>query len=274
MDLERMWPRNETWSLVFHLGLLVCLFTTVLASIAFGSGGVRVNSWQEAVRFAHAEIHKNAGLDERLENYARLASDLSARIEFLDRAQLAMDGVKALRGVNVPLVGDGWQILLTLLGLASVDGAKALDRLEEVLRELTELKSSLDGLSDLPRAARAAREFEADPSRCTLKMLALTSSTATSSMSQLHTDLGRVVDPLDDVSGKLGGLVRGLRSVAGAGVPVVSDAAKLAADNIDLVQEPMLELRDDLKQLHQDIGADAKMLEKIQKAVRQARERE
>jgi hypothetical protein len=274
MNTERMWPRNETWSLVFHLALLVCLFTTVLASIAFGSGGVRVNSWEEAIRFAHAEVSKNAGLDERLENYARLAADLSARIEFLDRAQLALDGVNALRGVNVPLVGDGWQILLTLLGLASVDGAKALDKLEEVLRELTELKSSLDGLAGLPRAARAAREFEADPSRCTLKMLALTSSTATPAMSQIHADLDRVVKPLDDVSGKLGGLVRGLRSVAGVGIPAVSDAAKLAADNIGLVQQPMLELRDDLKQLHQDIGADAKMLEKIHQAVRQARERQ
>ncbi len=271
---ERMWPRNETWSLVFHLGLLVCLFTTTLASIVFGSGGVKVDSWDEAVRLSHAELEKNAGLDERLENYARLATDLSARIEFLDRAQLAMQAINALRDVNVPLLGNGWQTLLALLGLVSVDGAKVMDRLEKVLRELTELKSSLDGLSGLPQAARAAREFEADPSRCTLKMLALTSATATPSMAQLYADLGQVMNPLNDVAGKLGGLVRGLRSVAGLGIPAVSDAAGLAAENIGLIEEPMLELRDGLEQLHQDIGTDAQMLQKIHKAVRRARERE
>jgi hypothetical protein len=271
---ERMWPRNETWSLVFHLGLLVCLFTTTLTSIVFGSGGIEVNSWDEAVRLSHAELDKSKGLDERLENYARLATDLSARIEFLDQAQLAMQAIDTLHDVNVPLVGSGWQILLALLGLVSVDGAKVMDKLEQVLRELTELKSSLDGLSGLPQAARAAREFEADPSRCTLKMLALTSATATPSMGQLYADLGQVLEPLDDVAGKLGGLVRGLRSVAGLGIPAVSDVAGLAAENIGLIEEPILELRDDLEQLHQDIGADARMLENIQKATRRARERE
>ncbi len=269
-----MWPRNETWSLVFHLGLLVCLFTTVLTSIAFGSDGVRVNSWDEAVRFAHAELEKNAGLDERLENYARLAANLSAKIEFVDQARMAIEVVNTLRDVNVPLVGDGWRILLELLALVSVDGAKVMDELEKVLRELTELKSSLDGLSGLPEAARAAREFEADPSRCTLKMLALNSATATPSMTQLYADLNEVVGPLKDVAGKLGGLVRGLRSVASAGIPAVSDAAGLAADNIGRIEEPMLELRDSLDQLQQDIGTDAQMLENIQQAARRARERE
>ncbi|MCP4517747.1 MAG: hypothetical protein GY824_21280, partial [Delftia sp.] len=219
-------------------------------------------------------LEKNAGLDERLENYGRLAADFSAKIEFLDRARLAIEVINKLRDVDVPLVGDGWRVFLELLALVSVDGAKVLDKLEKVLRELTEPQSSLDSLSGLPKAARAAREFEADPGRCTLKMLALTSATATPSMSQLHADLGRVVKPLNDVAGKLGGLVRGLRSVAGAGIPAVSDGAKLAAENIGLIEEPMLELSTGLDQLYQDIGADAQMLQNIQKAARQARERE
>jgi hypothetical protein len=91
-------------------------------------------------------------------------------------------------------------------------------------------------------------------------------------MRRLHADLGEVLDPLKDVAGNLSGLLNGLRTVAGAGIPVVSEAARRVAGGLRPIEEPLLELRDGLDQLHQGTGDDAQVLERLQEAVRQARE--
>jgi hypothetical protein len=174
----------------------------------------------------------------------------------------------------VPLIGNGWQILLALLSLATVDGAKIIAKLEEILRRLAELKGSLDSLAGFPELADGVRAFRAEPSRRTLETVSAASATATPSLTRLHTDLGEVLDPLKDVAGNLSGLLTGLRSAAEADVPVVSDAARRAAEGIGPIEEPLLALRDGLDQLYQDIGADTQLLENIQEAVRQAKEHE
>jgi hypothetical protein len=89
---------------------------------------------------------------------------------------------------------------------------------------------------------------------------------------QVHADLEGILDPLTDVSGNLSALIEGLRAASGAGIPVVSDAAQRAVEGIGPIREPLLNLRSGLDQLHQDIGADVVVLERIQEAVRQARE--
>ncbi len=231
-----------------------------------------MRSWEEAINFAQAELEAAGDLEGRLEGYVRTAARLSASIDALDRARPALELIGQLRDVQVPLLGDGWQILLALLSLVSVDGARIITRLEDTLRTLTELKSSLEDLTGLPAVAEAVRAFRADPARQALVALAGASATATPSLTRLHANLGQVLDPLKDVAGNLSGLVKGLRGVAGAGIPAVSDTARQAAERIGAIEEPLLELRDGLDQLHGDIAADAKVLERVQEAVRQARE--
>jgi hypothetical protein len=231
-----------------------------------------VRSWEEAINFAQKELDAAGDLEGRLDRTAETAIGLSAKIDLLDQARPALELIAQLRDVNIPLIGSGWQILLLLLSLATVDGAKIIAKLEEILRSLSELKGSLDGLSSLPSVATAVREFRAEPNRRTLVALAMTSSGATPSMRQLHGDLGEVLDPLKDVAGGMSGLVGGLQSAAEAGIPAVSDTARLAAERIGLIEEPLLTLRDGLDRLHQSIAADANTLERIQEAVRQARE--
>jgi hypothetical protein len=257
-----------------HLALLVCLLTTSLGVVGCRSGGVRVRSWEEAITFAQTELEAAGDLEGRLEKYAQTASSLSENIDVLEQARPAMQLIGQLRDVHVPLIGNGWQIMLALLSLATVDGAKVLAKLEETLRSLTELKGSLDNLADLPAVAEAIRAFRADPSRRSLGALSAAGAAATTSLHQLHTDLSEILGPMGDVADNLGGLIRGLRSAAEAGVPVISDAACRAVNGIGPIEEPLLALRDRLDQLHQDIGADVEVLERIQEAVRQAREHE
>jgi hypothetical protein len=231
-----------------------------------------VRSWDEAVRFVQTELAGVGDLEGRLEGYARTAADLSDRIDLLDRARPALELIDQLRDVQVPLIGNGWQILLALLSLATVDGAKIIAKLEEILRTLAELKGSLDSLAGLPELADAVRAFRVEPNRRTLEAMSAASATATPSLRRLHTDLGEVLDPLKDVAGNLGGLLTGLRSAAEVDVPVVSDAARRAAEGIGPIEEPLLALRDGLDQLYQDVGVDTQLLEQIQEAVRQAKE--
>jgi hypothetical protein len=231
-----------------------------------------VQSWDKAVGFAQTELAGVGDLEGRLEDYAHTAADLSDRIDLLDQARPALELIAQLRDVEVPLIGNGWQILLALLSLATVDGAKIIAKLEEILRTLTELKGSLDSLAGLPDLADAVRAFRAEPSRQTLEAISAASATATPSLTRLHTDLGEVLDPLKDVAGGLSGLLLGLRSAARADIPVVSDAAGRAAEGIGSIQEPLLALRDGLDQMYQDIGVDNQVLENIQEVVRQARE--
>lgn len=233
-----------------------------------------MRSWEEAVRFAQAELKAAGDLEGRLEGYARTASNLSEKIDLLDQARPALELIGQLRELQVPLMGNGWQILLALLSLATVDGAKIIAKLEETLGKLTELKDSLDNLSGLEAVADAGRAFRADPSRGTLAALSTTSAAATPSLLRLQADLSPVLDGVEDIAGKLNGLVGGLRGVAGVDIPVISDAARHAAERIGLIEDPMLSLRDGLNQLHQNIKADVVVLETIQEAVRQAREHE
>ena len=255
-----------------HLTLLVCILTTSLGAIACRPGGIR--SWEEAIRFAKTELHAAGDLEARLEGYARTAASLGGRIELLDQARPALELIGRLRDVHVPLIGNGWLILLSLLSLATVDGAKIIAKLEEILNNLTRLKASLDNMDGLKEVADAARAFRADPNRRALATLSASSATAMPPLRQLEVDLGEVLDPLGDVAGNLGGLVRGLRVAADAGIPVISDVAGQAAERIGLIEAPLLTLREGLSQLHQDIGTDVEVLEKIQDAVRQAREHE
>jgi ABC-type transporter Mla subunit MlaD len=164
--------------------------------------------------------------------------------------------------------------LLALLSLATVDGAKIIAKLEQTLGALIKLKDSLDNLSGLPELADVVRGFRVNPNRRTLADLSSTSASATPSLRQLHTDLGELLEPLTEVADNLGDLLRGLRAVSDTGVPVISDAARQAVEGIDPIEEPLLALRDGLDQLHQNIEADAEILERIQEAVRLAREHE
>jgi len=233
-----------------------------------------VRTWDDAVAYAQDELEKAGDLEGRLEGYVETAARLSAQIDAVEQARPALDAIQKLRGVNVPLVGDGWQILLALLSLATVDGAKILARLEEVLRTLAELNQSLDNLSGLTDTADALRAFRVDPSPRALAVVADASATATPGLSQLQSDLDRVLKPLKDVAGNLSGLVKGLQGAADAHIPLVSDAAHTAAERIGSIERPLIELRDDLEQLHRDASADIKALERIQEAVRKAREKE
>jgi hypothetical protein len=273
--------RKDAIRNTLNLILLVCFLTTSLGISGCRSGGIRVRSWEEAIQFAQTELDaaddplasgSRQSLEDRLDAYAQTAARLSAQIVLLDQARPALELINRLHEFKVPLIGNGWQILLFLLGMATVDGAKIIGKLEEILRELTELKSSLDELVGLPAVADAVRDFRAEPSPRTLGALADHSAATTPSMRRLHADLGEVLEPLKDVAGNISGLVRGLRGAAAAGVPGVSDAAREAAERIGPIEEPLLNLRDGLDQLHQGIDTDTEVLERIQEAVRQARE--
>jgi hypothetical protein len=255
--------------------LVVCIFTTSLAGFAgCRSGGIRVESWDEAIAYTQAELAKSGDLEGRLSGYDRTAAQHSANIDLLDQAQPALQLIDDLRDVQVPLIGNGWQILLALLSLASVDGAKIITRLEETLRSLGELKHSLDYLNALPETVDAVRAFRTEPTRRKLSTLYWASKSATPSMWRLHAELGEVLVPIEDVADNFSGLMRGLSSAADADVPVVSDAAREATERLEVIEEPLLALRDDLKGLHLGIEADSRVLEDIQEAVRQAREHE
>lgn len=255
----------------FRALLLVCIVTVLLSGIACSSDGVRVRSWKEAIDYTQTELAASGDIEGRLEGYDQKAAKLSEKIEVLDQARPALDMIETLRDVQVPLVGNGWQILLSLVGMATVDGAQVIDRLERTLSSLTDLKYSLDHLNGLPAVSEAANKFRNEPTRHTLTSLSWNSISATPSLHRLRAELEKILGPLEDATRHLGGLVRGLQSAAGAGVPVVSDVAQYAADRIGPIEEPMLVLRDGLAELDKSIDADVQVLENIQEAVRQAR---
>jgi hypothetical protein len=252
--------------------LLVCIVGVVQGGIACSSDDIRIQSWEEAIDYAQSELAAADDLEDRLEDYDQKAAHLSETIDLIDQAGPALDLIETLREVQVPLVGNGWQILLSLLGMATADGAKIIDRLVRTLRSLADLKYSLDHLNGLPAVSEAVRAFRSAPARSTLSSLTWTSISATPSLQRLRIELEKTLSPLDDATRNLGGLVRGLQSAAGAGIPVVSDAAQFAAERIGPIEEPMVALHNGLAELERSIEADIQVLENIQEAFRQARQ--
>jgi hypothetical protein len=256
-----------------HVVLLVCLLTTWPGVVACRSG-IRVRSWGEAISFAQEELDGAGDLEGRLEAYARIAGPLAESIRIVDQARPALDLITGLRQVEVPLIGNGWQVLLALLSVATIDGAQVVRQLEEVLRGLAELRSSLNGLGDLPGLAEEISNFRTDPSRQTLEALSSASAGATPALVRVQADLGRVATPLEDVAGNLSGLLEGLRFAAEAGIPAISGVARTGAERIGLIEEPLLALSGRVGELYQSVEADARTLAHIQEAVRQVADRE
>jgi hypothetical protein len=253
----------------FHAFIIVCTLTIPLAGAVSCRSGV--GSWEEAIRFAQTELDAAGDLAARLDGYEQTAAELSDKIDLLDQARPALELIDKLRDVEVPLVGNGWQILLSLVGLVTADGAKIIGTLEDVLRELAELKHSLDYLNGLSAVAEETRAFRGEPTRRTLLALSSTSASATPSMRRLHAEMGEILNPINDVTNGIGGLIGGLRGASDANVPVVSDAAGEAAERLVLIEAPLQSVRDDLKVLYEGMEADAETLERIQEVVRQAK---
>ena len=240
--------------------------------MACRSEGIPVRSWDDAVAFAQDELARSGDLEERLEGYAQTASRLSAQIAQIERVRPALEAVQRLRDLRVPLIGNGWQILLTLVGLVTVDGAKLLAHLEETLRICDALKQNLDNLQGLSDTAHALRAFRATPTPRNLEAVARASALAVPSMTALHADLGRVLPPLDEMADGLGNLVKGLRAAAAVGIPGVSDAAGTAAERIGQIEPSLVQVRDGLRRMRTEMGADLDTLKRIQRAVQLARE--
>jgi hypothetical protein len=256
---------------VLQRSILFCLLTASIVSPGCRPGGVRVRTWEEAVALAQEELSTAGDIEGRLEGYAGIAADLGDRIDAIERARPALDLVQTLRGVQVPLLGDGWDILLGLISVATIDGARILGKLEETLTGLLRLKDSLGQLSVLPDTAQALRGFRARPERATLAALSDAAAGATPAMRQVQGDIGNVSKPLDEVTTNFDRLLSGLRWAAAAEIPVVSDAARRAVDGLTPIQEPLQSLNNRLAQLELELGEDAGRLERIQEAVRQVR---
>jgi hypothetical protein len=257
-----------------RLILFFCVLTTATLPAACRSGGIQVGSWEEAVLYAQEALAEAGDLEGRLEHYAGLAGRLGANMEAVERARPAAEAVGQLHGVNVPLIGDGWEILLVLVSMATLDGARVLGRLEATLTGLVRMKNGLDGLAGLGTVAAAARTFRAEPNPRTLSALSDGSLAATPDMRRVYEDLSNLLEPLADVAGDLNSLSGGLAQAASAGVPVVSEAARRAQEEIAPVEGPLQELHGTLEELHGDLGADLMLLESLQEAVRQARQRD
>jgi hypothetical protein len=266
--------KRPTFEIHFWLRalLLICILGVLQGGIACSSDGIKIRSWEEAIDYAQSELAAAGDLEGRLEDYDRKAAKLSQTIELIDRAGPALDLIETLREVQVPLVGNGWQILLSLLGMATADGAKVIDQLVGTVRSLADLKYSLDHLNGLPAVSEEVSAFRSVPTRSTLSSLTSTSISATPSLQRLRLELEKTLSPLGDATRNLGGLVRGLQNAAEAGIPVVSDAAQFAAERIGPIEGPMLALYDGLAELERNIEADIQVLENIQEAVRQARQ--
>jgi hypothetical protein len=256
---------------LFTRSILFCLLIVSIVAPGCRSGGVRVRTWEEAMALAQAELSTAGDIEGRLEGYAGIATDLGDGIDTVERARPPLELVRTLRGVQVPLLGNGWDILLGLISVATIDGARILDKLEETLTGLLRLKDSLSQLSTLPDTARALRAFRIAPERLTLVALADAAAGATPAMRQVQNDITNLSKPLDEVVTNFERLLSGLRWAAEAGIPVVSDAARRAVDGVTPIQEPLQNLHERLAQLELELGEDAGRLERIQEAVQQVR---
>ena len=201
--------------LVGLAALLILIISLILvACSSSGPAPTPVDPWAGAVLEAQTLI-TNASLQEHFEFYKAQAAELDQYLAVLEELRPALDALDQLKGIDLPLVGNAWDVLVKALD-ASVPGAgQALVTLDRELRRLLTYRGHLQSLQELDTLLEALDHFTQDPTSQTLRALDEEVQTALPRLQQAKSDVAEVRNIVTDLLKALSLLQRGIQGLGG-----------------------------------------------------------
>ncbi|HID33258.1 MAG TPA: hypothetical protein EYP25_01570, partial [Anaerolineae bacterium] len=126
--------------------------------------------WTQAVDDAQKALAESE-LDAHFQYYQDAADDIDDYLAQLKKIRPALKLIDALKHMNLPVVGNGWEFIVNALDKAHAGAGAALEQVDEDLRDLLNSYERLQRLDELDRTRAAIQAFQANPSQGALEAL-------------------------------------------------------------------------------------------------------
>lgn len=230
---------------------------------------LRPDPWAEAIRQTQALLEETPELEQHLLAYQTTPVEIDAYTNLLDSARPPLNVVDELQRVNVPLLGNAWQLVVNTLNAVIPGSGQALDTLDETLREAIAFKGRLAALRETGTLLAALHNFEISPSRKTLLALRDTSRSYAAVLDQTQRDVQAHGDSVSRAVAAVEGVEQamGRAEDALARVPVISGAARRLRQSVTALADPLRNLQNALTHTQTQIVADLRALRAIESIV-------
>jgi hypothetical protein len=227
--------------------------------------------WATAVTHAQATLRESPDFESRLFAYQSLAAEVDRYIGLLDAARLPLGVIDELRKTAIPIVGNAWQTLVSILNLLAPGSGLALDVLDEALRQTVAFKGRLEQIRESGAVIAALRRFQVSPGRTTLVELrdacAAYGNVLSTADKDVQTHAAALAKTIAGVEGIEQGLLRAEDSVAR--IPLLPDALRTLRQAVSGLFDPLRNLHAALSALHDRFQTDLATMQAIQDIVAQ-----
>jgi hypothetical protein len=267
------------------MALVICVlvvFITIMTALIVPQAApsalllVRGNdSWTVAAKQTQNLLNGDPDFVEHMRSYGQLAESIDANLGILDRARQTSGIFDELHRLNIPVVGNAWQVMVSSLNAALPGRGDALDGLEANLRQVAGFRGKLATLRDGESVAGAAEQFRDNPSQKTLKALRDESARYGSVLDSVVRDIQAPRVAIAGAIERIDGIQQGLQKNQDAlsRVPLLPSLIGRLNQTLSDLFDPLRSLQKDLDQLDAQAHGDLQTIAAIQSIVAAAEKR-
>ena len=204
--------------------------------------------WEIAVEDALEVLDGDPDFESSLRSIQEDARAISDQIEVVEAAQPALDLLDDLRGIDIPFVGNAYDLLIKGLDAAQPGAGQALESIESGLRELLRVKSELDVLSSLDNLADASLSFRSSQSREDLVNLDAVIAQSRQGLEDVNVDLDSAAEVTSNIKNGITLVQIALRGAKQlSDTPYVGDVITSIHDALDDLNGTISTLQDSIE---------------------------
>lgn len=253
-------------AMAISVGLIVSLFLGACSST--GPTPTPVDPWVKAVQDAQA-LMAGTNLQKHVAFYQRQFSEMDQYLAAVENVRPALNTLARLKTMDLPLVGNAWDLLIKGLDASAPGAGQALVKLDKELRRLLTYRGHLKSLQNLNALVEAANRFSQTPSPQTLRALDAEAQSALPILQRAQSDIAEIRDTVSDVTDAIFLVEQGVNGLSGAVSRhlAVRDALYGLNDALEGAAQPLRELNTELGTWQSYLGEDIGTLQRLHKIV-------
>jgi hypothetical protein len=169
---DRRWLSAAVVVAVILAGAIaVVLGAWVLSRYASGTPILGHDPWPTAIEQTQALLQDSPDFERHMLAYRAAPDELDRYLTILESARPASAALDQLHKLDLPLVGNAWQLLVSALNAVRPGSGDAVDQLDMALKQVVGFRGKIAALSDADAVGIAVQRFRASPSKQTLRAL-------------------------------------------------------------------------------------------------------